>query len=54
MTRMADEDRYNNLRADCEQLWCETEQLRQTLFDLRMRTDNLEEYMGYTRNNKDN
>jgi len=41
-TELADEERNQLLKNDCKELWNKTEELRQTLFDLRMRTERLD------------
>lgn len=42
-----DENRYKSIREDCGELWNQTESMRAMLFELRLRTDNLEERMGF-------
>ena len=44
---VSDEHRSQMLRDDCTELWKETECMRQMLFDLRMRTEKLDEVMGF-------
>lgn len=46
-TLIADEERNQLIKNDCKQLWNQTEELRQTLFDLRIRTERLDENMGF-------
>lgn len=48
--RAADEERNRVIRNDCSELWNTTETLRQTLFELRMRTEQLDRSMGFQRN----
>ena len=43
----SDEYRSRMLRDDCKELWGQTESMRQMLFDLRMRTERLDEMMGF-------
>ena len=41
ITRASHEQRSNNLREDYISLWNQTEELREMVFDIRMRTDKL-------------
>ena len=46
-TELADNERNQLLKGDCKELWSQTEDLRQNLFELRMRIECLDENMGF-------